>query len=110
MIVGEDVRFAFCFAEAVCLEEAEMGVPLRGAAGCEQESGFVGSLMKQLGLQLTSLHMIRDVSRSPLPPRNQVVTSYPDVRALLPCAANLSWRCLLDFFQNSGSPLNQILW
>lgn len=49
-------------------------------------------------------------STSPLPPRNQVVTSEPDVRASLPPAAHLSWRCLLDFFQNSGSVVNQILW
>lgn len=39
-----------------------MGVRLRSAARCEQESAFVGSLMKQLGLQLTSLHVIPDVS------------------------------------------------
>lgn len=58
--IRQDVHFAVCFAEA------ETGERRRGAAGPEQESGFVGSLRKQSGLQLTSPPVIPRVSRDHL--------------------------------------------
>lgn len=44
MVLGEDVPVVFRPAEAVCPAEAATGVRPRGAAGREQESGFVEAI------------------------------------------------------------------